>query len=458
MSYLLNIAYALLVVVLSPWLAYQAITKGKYREGFAAKFLGLAPRREGEEFCVWLHAVSVGEVNLLQTLIDEIARRRPGWTCVISTTTKTGYALACKKYAGHRVFYCPLDFTWAARTAVRRIRPDVLVLAELEIWPNLIRAAQASGAKVAIVNGRLSQRSYRGYRRARPLLARLLGSLDLIAAQTEEYAERFRLIGANPDAVHVTGSVKFDGAQSDRRNPLTQRLRALAGLADDAVVFLAGSTQEPEEALAIDTFAALRTSFPRLRLLLVPRHPERFDEVARLLERSGLPWVRRGQLDDAAPAPAANVTAPILLVDTIGELGGWWGAAQIAFVGGSLGRRGGQNMLEPAAYGAAVSFGPNTSNFRDTVALLLEADGAVVVHNGQELTEFVRRCLELPDFGESLGRRARELVASQQGAAGRTVDLLLDLERQERSHVAPRGPSRRKRVAAPHEPTRPTRP
>ena len=422
-SYLLNIVYLALLALASPWLAYRAVRQGKYREGFAAKFLGAVPRREGDRPCVWLHAVSVGEVNLLATLLAEIARRRPGWQCVISTTTITGYALAKKKYAAYSVFYCPLDFSWAVRRAMRSIRPTCLVLAELELWPNLVRAAKAQGARVAVVNGRLSQHSHRGYRRVRPLVARVLRQIDLIAVQNQEYAERFLVLGASPAAVRITGSMKFDGAQTDRNNPATRRLSELAGIAANDVVFLAGSTQEPEEELAIATFRELSAEQYRLRLILVPRHRERFEEVARLLDASNLPWQRRSRLesDGADPRPR------ILLVDAIGELGAWWGAAEIAFVGGSLGLRGGQNMIEPAAYGAAVSFGPNTRNFRDIVALLLATEAAVVVRDGAELSAFVRRALEDRPFAAALGQRARALVASQLGATGRTFELLAPL-------------------------------
>ena len=424
MPYLLNIFYLLLLIAASPWLVWSAIRKGKYREGFSAKFLGHVPVRSGDRPCLWLHAVSVGEVNLLASLLAEIDRRRLDWDCVISTTTVTGYALARKKYAGRMVFYCPLDFSWAVRTALARVRPACLVLAELELWPNLIAAAREHGTRVAIINGRLSDRSFRGYRRLRPLVARLLRQIDAIVAQNEEYAARFRTLGAPAGSVHVTGSMKYDGAQTNRLNPQTERLARLAGIEPDERIFLAGSTQEPEESLALETFRQLSDSHPRLRLVIVPRHADRFDAVAALVARSGLPWQRRSALEQHGSDPAAR----ILLVDAIGELGAWWGTARIAFVGGSLqSTRGGQNMIEPAAYGAAVSFGPDTRNFRDIVAALLAHEAAVVVHDGTELTAFVRRSLEERGYAELLGRRARALVQSQLGATSRTLDLLMPL-------------------------------
>lgn len=417
--YVLDLFYLLLLLVCSPWLLWQAIRKGKYREGYGAKLLGAAPVRQGDRVCVWIHAVSVGEVNLVRPLIAAIRQRRPDWECVLSTTTMTGMALAQKRYPDLGVFYAPLDFSWAVSAAMRRIRPHALVLAELELWPNLIAAARRHGARVAVVNGRLSEHSHRGYRWIRPLAAWILRRIDLVAVQDETYAGRFRQLGAEAAALHVTGSMKYDGAETDRENEATARLRQLASISPDDVVFLAGSTQDPEESLALDAFLSLADSWPRLRLIVVPRHPDRFDSVAELLARRGVAWQRRTALEQGA-----DPSARILLVDVVGELGAWWGAAQIAYVGGSMGPRGGQNMIEPAAYGAAVSFGPNTRNFRDIVAAMLDRQAAVVVHDGTEMTAFVRRCLEDPEYRTRLGERARKLVEEQLGATARTFELL----------------------------------
>jgi len=434
-STLLNGVYLSAILVALPWLLWSAIKHGKYREGFAAKLLGCVPRRAGTRPCIWLHAVSVGEVNLLGTLLGSLQASRPDWDFVISTTTKTGYDLARKKYVDHTVFYCPLDFSWATKRAMERVRPSLLLLAELELWPNLIQAARCGGARVAIVNGRLSDDSIRGYRQLRPLVARVLRQVDLIAAQNDETAHRFRQLGANPSSVHTTGSLKFDGAQTDRRNEKTRNLHALAGLASEDIIFLAGSTQSPEESYAISIVQELVQDFPRLKLVLVPRHPHRFGEVAKLLDQSGLPWVRRSRFGTAQPAIRRGQTA--ILIDSVGELGAWWGTATAGFVGGSFGSRGGQNMLEPTAYGVATCFGPNTRNFRDIVSQLLAARGAQVVGDREALARFVRRVLEDPEWAESLGQRARELVVAQQGATARTVDLLLPLVAED-VHASPR--------------------
>lgn len=421
-SWFLNAGYLAMLVALAPAIGWVSWRTGKYREGYAEKLLGLVPVCRGNRPCIWLHAVSVGEVNLLATTLAELSNRRRECEIVISTTTKTGYDLARKKYGGaHTVFYCPLDFSWAVRRAMERVRPELLVLAELELWPNLIAAAKEHGAKVAIINGRLSEKSFQGYRRLRPLVRRVLQQVDLIAAQDETTAERFSELGAAN--ISVTGSLKYDGAETDPDNPRTTELRQLAGFAAEDVVLLAGSTQSPEEAICLSVFSKLREAFPQLRLVLVPRHPERFDEVASLLEETGQTWIRRTELHSAI-RPGALGQPAIVLVDCVGELSAWWGAAAIGFVGGSFGDRGGQNMIEPAAYGVATCFGPNTRNFRDIVAALLAAEGAEVVADERALETFVRRCLEDASYRQALGSVGQSFVQAQIGATARTVALL----------------------------------
>ena len=442
-AWLFNGVYLALILLASPWIIWSAVRHGKYRAGFSQKLLGLVPKREGDRPCVWLHAVSVGEVNLLRTTLDLLKENRPDWELVISTTTKTGYELASKKYVEHSVFYCPLDFSWAVNTAMRRVRPDLLVLAELELWPNLITAAKTHGTKIAIINGRLSDNSFRGYQRLQAQVARLLQCIDLVAAQNDETAERFLRLGANPAHVIVTGSLKFDGASTDRSNSRTQELRQLAHLSEDDVVLLAGSTQAPEEQFALDIYKSLQDEYPRLRLILVPRHPERFEEVAQLLDQSSVSWVRRTELATETQGTAAATPAflrsrsSVLLVDSIGELGAWWGTATLGFVGGSFGSRGGQNMLEPAAYGVATCFGPNTRNFRDIVSQLLAVKGAQVVNDRDEFEAFVRRALDEPIWARQMGERAHEMVLAQQGATAQTIDLLLPLVANDGANVAP---------------------
>ena len=434
MGFLLNVLYVLFLIAASPVILWRMVRQGKYREGFAEKFRGLSPiTPEGDAPVIWLHAVSVGEVNLLKPIIPLLRREHPSWRIVVSSTSMTGRRLAESLFPDLTVFYCPLDFTWSVRRALARVRPDLLVLAELELWPNLIREAARRGAKTAIINGRISDKSYKKYRLIRFFLRPLLRRLTLIAPSDETAADYFLRLGADPARISVTGSIKFDGAQTDRGNPKTLALARLAGIrlqpteskpAD--IVFLAGSTQEPEEAMALDAFRAWSEKFPTLKLILVPRHTDRFESAARLLESSGIPWLRRSELEVPPPPDRARV----LLIDTIGELGAWWGCAQIAFVGGSIGKRGGQNMLEPAAYGAAVCFGPNTKNFREISQRILAADAARVIRNTGELSAFLGKSLTDPAWRDGMGERARRLVMAQRGACRKTADLLAQLVEQ----------------------------
>jgi 3-deoxy-D-manno-octulosonic-acid transferase len=461
MPYLLNLLYLLALLLASPWLVYKAITTGKYRVGMWRKLWGLTPVRSGDRPCVWFHAVSVGEVLLLRQVIARFRARWPHWECVLSTTTNTGYDVAIKSFPDLCVFYWPFDFTWAVRRALARIRPSLVVLAELELWPNSIFAAKRQVVPVVVINGRMSPRSYRGYARIRWLMRRVLEKIDLFAMQNEDYAQRIRALGATAERVIVTGSVKYDGVNTERDNPKTSALARVLGVeegtnrrdAEDAekkkgmssprplrlcgessLVWLVGSTQAPEEEIVLDIYRKAKDRFPGLRLILVPRHKERFEEVAELLAKSGLPFLRRSQIVTLSPChlvtPSScprippSLCPPVLLLDTLGELSAVWGLADVAFVGGSLTQRGGQNMIEPAAYGAAVTFGPHVWNFQETVDRLLEHKAAIQVADAAELERVTLELLGEPERRRQLGDAARRFVVSQQGATERTLDLL----------------------------------
>jgi len=438
---LLNAVYLIAFVVLLPWVAWRKLSGGRPVAAPWKRFTGgipPLPRCDAGVSRIWFHGVSVGEVQLLSVLAAEIRRQadaaRRSVDCVVSSSTTTGLDVAASRFGADHTFPCPLDFTWAVNRVLDRVRPDLLVLGELELWPNLLASAHARGIPVVVANARMSEKSAVGYGRIRPLVRSMLGNVSLVIARSQEDADRFASFTppGGCDLI-VTGSMKFDGVKGDRRAPEVMRLRQLAGVHDDDVVFLAGSTQAPEEQFALDAFTAAVPLHPRLRLVIVPRHVERTPEIASLLDRSGLSWQLRSRLGPLGAPRPADPLARVLLVDTTGELGGWWGTAAIAFVGGSLdGKRGGQNMLEPAAYGAAVAFGPHTRNFRDEVRRLLAADAAVVVADAAALTEFVRQCLETEGFAAALGQRAADLVASQRGSTAATACAILEKIRSRR--------------------------
>ena len=424
MPNLVDAAYLLLLLTCSPWLLFQAWKKGKYQQGWSQKLQGRVPRRIGDSPCLWLHAVSVGEVLLLRPLVADLQKRRPDWDVVISTTTTTGLDVARRTFPELVTFYAPLDFSWAVRRALSRLRPTVVALVETELWPNLIRISSKRGVRLAVINGRLSQKSHKGYRRFKSLLAPTLRRLDAVAAQSDESAERFRDLGVVENRLTVTGSIKYDGLDANRDSSRIWDIRRELGLDTEAPIFVAGSTMDGEEAAALEAYRAARIQHPDLRLVLVPRHPGRGAELVRWIESQGESVWRRSQ-NDSSPVVGPDGRLPVILIDTVGELSSIWGLADVAFVGGSLyPGRGGQNMMEPSAFGASVLFGPYTSNFREAAEGLIDRDAARRVRNTDELTQALCQDLDDLDAARARGALARSFVLAQRGATERTLAML----------------------------------
>jgi 3-deoxy-D-manno-octulosonic-acid transferase len=424
MALLLDALYLLALALSSPLLIWKSLTTRKYRCGWAARLLGTTPTiPHSAKPVAWFHGVSLGEVHVLRTLVPAFRRRFPGWDCVVSAGTDTGLAEARRCFADLPVLRRSLDFSWAVRRQFNAIRPNLVVLTEGDLWPNFLREAERRGVSVAVINGRFSPRSAVRYRRLRWLVGGLLRRVRLFAVQTDEYADQLLWLDVPAERVAVTGSIKFDGATGDRDNPRTRELRRLLGVRGGDLVLIAGSTQAPEEEVILDIARRARAAHPNLRLILVPRHPERFGEVAGLLRSRDGPFVRRSELT----GPVTDRSA-VILADTMGELSALWGLADVAFVGGSLdGTRGGQNLIEPAAYGCAVVVGPHTWNFRDPVARLTATGGAVQVRDPGELERVVGRWLSDAEERRRVGDAARRLVRSQHGASERTLAALADL-------------------------------
>jgi 3-deoxy-D-manno-octulosonic-acid transferase len=427
MRWIANLLYLGLLTALAPVIGWRIVRHGRYRRGLAEKLLGRIPFQRNDRPIVWFHAVSVGEVIQLQKIVDEFRRQTSdAFQILVTTSTDTGFDLAINRFAGCQVSWFPLDFTWAVSTALNRIQPSMIVLMELELWPNFLQTSSDRDIPVAVINARMSERSHRRYQRIRRILTPIFGSLSLVAAQSRSSADRLLSLGVDARHLRLTGSIKFDGVDGNRENSKTQSLRRFFDIRDDEVVLMAGSTQEPEEQLAIQTWLALRDEFPHLRLLIVPRHKERFDAVAELIQSHQLSVIRRSQKPAISGSVAvARSKSSVLLLDTIGELSACWGLAEIAFVGGSFGNRGGQNMIEPASYGACVMFGPNTWNFRDVVARFSDAGACLQLDSPEQMLPTVRSLLTDPERCRETGRRAREVVLSQQGAVQKTVDLLI---------------------------------
>jgi 3-deoxy-D-manno-octulosonic-acid transferase len=372
---------------------------------------------------IWLHGVSVGEIAGVEPLVRELEQCLPQCGLFLSTGTETGQAVACRLYGpSHPVFYYPLDLPWAVRRSLDHIHPSLYVALETEIWPNFLVAAKTRGIKLALVNGRLSENSLRGYLKFKSYLKYIIDLFDLIAAGTPEDARRFLALGAAPEKVVCTGNTKFER----RPNPAAQaqaqgfreRLRMQAG-----PVFLAASTHPGEEEIVLAAYQALRRPYPALQLLLAPRHPERAVAVSQLLSQAGLPC----QYWHTLKTGEQERREAVVIIDTVGDLFALYSLADLIFVGGSMIPHGGQNILEPAAWGKVPLYGPYLNNFRAARQLLAEVDAGIQISDAASLIQAASYCLDHPEELHRRGQRGLKALGTHQGAAKRQAELLSGL-------------------------------
>lgn len=426
--FVLDSLYAMGLVATSPMWLYRMLRHGRYRRGLAGR-MGRTPVRHGLQPVVWIHAVSLGEVNGIRTLVDALSGQLPDYEIVVSSTTDTGMDQARKLFApDRRVFQFPMDFSLAVGRAFRRLRPDLVVLMEGEIWPNFLGEANRRGVPVIVVNGRMSQnKGYPRYRLVKPLVGRMFNRLAAIAVQEPAYADRFALLGTRREKLRVTGTMKFDTALVADRVPGQDELAAALGLRGGDRLIVAGGTGDGEEALLLDAFGAMRQAAEvddRTRLAIVPRKPERFADVARLIEQAGFPVVRRSARPDGTVGGLPD--GAVILGDTMGELRRFYALASVIFVGRTLVPLGGSDMIEAAALGKPVAFGPHAFNFPQA-RLLIEARAARRVADVAELRTVLAGWLADPAAASELGQRAQAFVRSQQGATQRNVELICEV-------------------------------
>lgn len=411
---------AALVVTLPYWLV-QMSRHGKYRSGLTERFGRVPERLHRSESrpTVWIHAVSVGEVKAILELVSRLRHRLPQHRVVVSTTTDTGQKLARKQFGDENVFYFPVDFAFAIRPYLKALSPQLMVLAETELWPNFLRLVKAEGSQVAVVNARISDQSWPRYRRFRALLKKTLSAVDIFLTQGEEDARRLREMGAAPTRVTVTGNLKFD-VPVPTLPPIVSSLKSVLAESGAGPIFVCGSTVEDEEPLLLRAFENVLASHPKAVMILAPRHPERFESVAKLLTDLGIQFWKRSLW------AGSRIAGGVLLVDTIGELSALYSLADVAFVGGSLVPRGGHNIIEPAQYGVPIVVGNHTENFRDIVQLFRARD-AIRIVGPAELPLVFLELVGNEDARIALGRRAAETLRSQTGATERTVEALVGL-------------------------------
>ncbi|MFA5260729.1 MAG: 3-deoxy-D-manno-octulosonic acid transferase [Candidatus Omnitrophota bacterium] len=413
-----NLVFILAAVFYAPFL----FLRGKWHSALVSR-LGPVPE-DVVQFCsegpvVWVHAVSVGEVQAVSRFIRLLPARIPGVKIVLTTVTRTGNQLALSRMGtGCKILYAPLDLSWVVRHYIRRLRPRLYVTAETEIWPNLFMGLARQRVPVVVFNGRVSRKSFARYRVVAGLIRNILEQVTLFCVQTDTDAERLRLLGAPADRVQVLGNVKFDEASDEEGYS-----RDCAGYDAQDDIWVAGSTHPGEENIVLSCFTALRKKFPRLKLILAPRHIERALEVCSLVEAFGWRPVLWSRETNRRSLEAEEV----LVVDTIGHLRKLYALATVVFVGKSLVGGGGQNIIEPAAYGKPVVVGPAMDNFERVVEVFQRSQALVQVCGPEELEEALRLLLDNPDRRAAFGRRAREVVLSQRGATEKSLALISPL-------------------------------
>lgn len=406
-----------LVLTLPYWLV-QMLRHGKYREGIVAR-LGRVPphiaRLGGGVRAIWVHAVSLGELLAASGLIRDLQSRFPEHRIFISTTTATGQKLARQRFGRDNVFFFPLDFRYALRPYFRALRPELIVVVETELWPNFFREARAQGSRLAVINARVSDQSFPRYRLLSRMLRPVLACVDLFLAQSRQDAGRIVAIGADPDRVEAVGNLKFD-IPAGSESPLVAQVRH--DRSADLPIIVCGSTVDGEEPLLLDAYRKIHACFPGLLMVIAPRHPERFVQVANLVTASGLPFLRRSQWDGAS-----KIQPGIFLLDSLGELADLYQVADIAFIGGSIAPRGGHNILEAARFGVPIVVGPHNENFRE-IARVFEQAGALRIVDAAGLTAEFERLLNDRNAAHDIGVRARETWRRNTGATVRTLSYL----------------------------------
>ena len=429
MFFIYSILYSVGFLILSPRFAVDALREGKYSAGFWQRLGHLPKFVKDQRSILWLHAVSVGEVNAAKPLIEQIAKQFPEFRIVISTTTKTGQTLAEQIFSdfAEQIFYLPFDWQFSVRRALNHFQPNIILIMETEIWFNFIREADIAGARVFLVNGRISEKSYKRYRLIKNIVKRVFNHIQMALMQDKDDAKRLLDIGIRPHKIKLTGNIKFDRVTDHSDDLLTDYFRERFDVSEAAPLIVAASTHENEERWILEAFRIMWEKSPEKlpRLLIAPRHPERFDEVYELIKKSGFEWTRRTD-----PVSTRDKVAEIILLDSIGEMQAVFPLAETVFVGGSLIPHGGQNILEPALSGNAIVTGFYTSNFESIVKEFLEKNSIIQLPELGEteipakLAEVFTELLENERKREILRHNSRVVVKQNVGAVEKTLEHL----------------------------------
>lgn len=430
MKIIYNILFTIFFFLSAPYYFIKLLRRGNWKSKFPERF-GIYDKSvkddlRGKNKKIWIHAVSVGEANIAIRLIKDLSQKLPGYNFVISTTTSTGMEVLCKNLPENiNKIYYPIDFPFCVNRAVNTISPELIVIVEAEIWPNLLWTAEKRNIPVALVNARLSEKSYRGYKRFGFIFRQLFSKFSAVGCQDEFDRQRLIELGCNPQNITITGNIKFDAAYPPKEAKLdAHKLLKQIGVSAEAPILIGGSTHNGEEEILAKIAQKLRAKRKDLFLILVPRHFERTKEVETVLKNLNMPYILRTEINEAQ-----KISCPpqCLLVNTTGELRDFYRCATVVFVGKSLTAKGGQNPIEPAALGKPIIFGPNMQNFSAIARAFLEGKAAIQVSNADELEKAIDTLLENPEQRKKLGENAIKVIQKNSGAVMKTIDMLCKL-------------------------------
>lgn len=433
MYFLYSLLLTVGFIVLLPRFAIDALRTRKYVTGLRQRLGNLPRLPASDQPLIWLHCVSVGETEAARPLVRALRERFPSYRLVVSTTTVTGQQIAQRVFRQEAaaVFYFPIDWAWTVRRVLGALKPSVVLIMETELWPNLLRACRRQSIPVALVNGRISPTSFRRYHMIQLFTKRMLNNLSMAIMQSERDVKRIRELGMPAERTVLSGNLKFDSANSTGSDAaITSDISGRFGFSQTESLIVAASTHWPEEQVLIDAFKRIKQGehHKRVRLLIAPRHPERFPEVADLISASGLSWARR-----TAPPITDDATCDVILLDSIGELRAVFPLADIAFIGGSIASHGGQNVLEPAVEGVCVITGPHTENFAAIIktflseGALIQLEEVPISEAANQLAATIRDLLEDESRRREIGRRAMTVCDQNRGATDRTIQILAKL-------------------------------
>lgn len=424
MYLLYNFLLILLVTITFPFWLYKVVTKEKHRKGFWEKlgFAGESPSPSGK-VCIHIHAVSVGEVIAVTPFIKELKQRHPEIFLTLSTVTPTGNEVARKRLPEvDQILYSPFDLPWSVRRFIRRVKPDLYVSVETELWPNFLREVKCSGAKSIIINGRISPDAFNGYKRLRPFMKKVLSNVDLFCMQSDEDARRIREIGASPVSVMVTGNMKYDQKFIEMDKDASYAKMLLFGINKGDKVIVAGSTHPGEDEAILSSYFECLKDDEKLRLIIVPRHIERTADIERLVKAKGLDVIRRTGLGNSGKNSVPYRT--VIVVDTIGELSTLYSIATVVIIGGSFIPHGGQNPLEAMYYKKPVIFGKHMFNFKQITEEILESGAGVMVENENYLKEAMKGLLNNISKQREMGEKGYKIIAENRGAVERNLAMI----------------------------------